>query len=102
MTLMTYDPDQRLLFSPRIMPLLCLYRRVLSFPGDYVFSSILRPGCLAFPKTLQSLQLPTRKENEKLTPQLTGSITLLPLLFFFCVYYILYPPYTKPTSRCTP
>ncbi|KAJ9483913.1 hypothetical protein VN97_g9475 [Penicillium thymicola] len=72
--------------------------------GGYLFFSILRPGCLAFPKAPQSLEQPTRKRERKVNPQTDW--VYQPPLGFFCSVSIIYtippPPYTKPTSRCTP
>lgn len=100
MTLMTYDPDRRLLFSPRIMPFLCLYPRVLSFPGGYLFFSILRPGCLAFPKT-QSLPTADKKRERKVNPPTDWVYHPPSSPFVLCLLYTI-PPHTPSLPAVVP
>lgn len=93
---MTHDPDQRLLFSPGIMPFLCLYPESCLSRGVIISS-----GFLVLMSWYISIQQSTsKKKNEKLTP-LTDWVCTLPFLSF-CFHYILYPPYTMSTCRCTP
>lgn len=97
---MTYDPDRRLLFSPRIMPFLCLYPRVLSLPGGYLFFSILCPGCLAFPKT-QSLPTADKKRERKVNPPTDWVYHPPSSPFVLCLLYTI-PPHTPSLPAVVP
>jgi hypothetical protein len=84
---MTHDSrsGQRLLFSPRIMPFLCLPSLVSS--GGLSFLPFLGPGCLDFHSTADKQE----QERRVKPPNLTGCT---PFLSFYSVSIIYYTPHT--------
>jgi hypothetical protein len=85
--IMTHDSrsGQRLLFSPRIMPFLCLPSLVSS--GGLSFLPFLGPGCLDFHSTADKQE----QERRVKPPNLTGCT---PFLSFYSVSIIYYTPHT--------
>lgn len=102
MTLMTYDPDQRLLFSPRIMPFLCLYPWVLSFPGSYLFFSILSSWMSCYiSEDITTLSTADKKRERKVNPPTDWVYHPPSSPFVLCLLYTI-PPQTPSLPAVVP
>lgn len=88
---MTYDPDQRLLFSPRIMPFLCLYPRVLSFPGwlSFLLNSSSWISCVS--KDTTTLSTADKKRERKVNPPTDWVYHPPSSPFVLCLLYTIPP-----------